>query len=240
MGRDITQCHPKLQELAGKLVKECKRQGLKIAIGECVRTVAEQDALYALGRTKPGKIVTNAKGRNYRSMHQWGVAFDFYRNDGKGAFNEKGGFFDKVGKIGAAIGLEWGGNWKSIKDKPHFQLPDWGSTPSELIGLYGTPGNFKKTWKEPGRKLSKPTTTVTTKSSREDILWLQQKANLVIVRTGLKDADGRKLAALKEDGIYGKKSREFVKALWNLLGWKNNDTIGNAGRKTLAFLDQWM
>ena len=49
--RDITLCHPRLQLLAGQLVDECNKQGLKIKIGETLRTVAEQDALYAQGRT---------------------------------------------------------------------------------------------------------------------------------------------------------------------------------------------
>ena len=79
-------------------------------------------------------------------MHQWGVAFDFYRNDGKGTFYDNDGFFAKVGKIGKKCGLEWGGDWKSPKDQPHFQLPDWGSTPSKLKSLYGTPEKFFATW----------------------------------------------------------------------------------------------
>ena len=76
--RDITKLHPLLQEKINQLKIECAKQGLVIAIGECLRTVAEQDALYAQGRTKPGTKVTNAKGSTYSSMHQWGVAFDFY------------------------------------------------------------------------------------------------------------------------------------------------------------------
>ena len=148
MGRDINKCHPRLQELSKKLVSACKGQGLMIGIGECYRTTKEQDALYAQGRTKAGKIVTNAKGINYSSHHQWGTAFDIYRNDGKGAYNDYDGFFAKVGKIGKSIGLEWGGDWKSPVDKPHFQLPDWGSTTARLKRMYGTPENFQKTWKE--------------------------------------------------------------------------------------------
>ena len=70
--RDITLCHPRLQHLAGQLIEECGRQGLSIKIGETFRTVAEQDALYAQGRTEPGNIVTNAPGSNYSSYHQWG------------------------------------------------------------------------------------------------------------------------------------------------------------------------
>lgn len=146
IGRDISLCHPELQKKAEKLVSACRGQGLLIGIGECFRTVAEQDKLYAQGRTTPGNIVTNAKGSSYSSHHQWGTAFDIYRNDGKGAYNDSDGFFSKVGAIGVKIGLEWGGNWTSPVDKPHFQLPYWGSTTTMLKNLYGTPEEFKKTW----------------------------------------------------------------------------------------------
>ncbi len=148
MSRDISLCHPELQKKAEKLVSACRGQGLLIEIGECYRTVAEQDALYAKGRTAPGSIVTNAKGSSYSSHHQWGTAFDIYRNDGKGAYNDSDGFFSKVGAIGVKIGLEWGGNWTSPVDKPHFQLPYWGSTTAMLKNLYGTPEEFKKTWSD--------------------------------------------------------------------------------------------
>jgi hypothetical protein len=152
--RDITQLHPTLQARVEELKTRCKKEGITIGIGECLRTVAEQDALYAKGRTASGAIVTNAKGSTYSSMHQWGVAFDFYLimdvdGDGKtsdDSYNNATGLFDKVGKIGQSIGLEWGGAWKSITDKPHFQLPDWGSTASKLKATYGTPEKFMKTW----------------------------------------------------------------------------------------------
>ena len=147
MARDITKLHPTLQTKVSQLKSECTKAGLKIGIGECVRSVAEQDALYAQGRTKPGKKVTNAKGTSYSSMHQWGVAFDFYRNDGKGTYNNGDKFFQKVGAIGKKLGLEWGGDWKSPVDLPHFQLPNWGSTPSKLKSLYKTPAKFMATWK---------------------------------------------------------------------------------------------
>ena len=81
-------------------------------------------------------------------MHQWYIAFDFFRNDGKGAYNNSDGFFNKVGLIGEAIGLEWGGNWKSFVDLPHFQLASWGSTPDKLKAQYKNPDNFKKSWSE--------------------------------------------------------------------------------------------
>ena len=105
MGRDVTKLHPILQAKIKQLIKECKAVGITIQIGECLRTVAEQDALYAKGRTAPGSIVTNARGKSYSSMHQWGVAFDFYLKmdiDGDGktsddAYNNATKVFNKVG-----------------------------------------------------------------------------------------------------------------------------------------------
>lgn len=170
MSRNITDLHPRLQVLCNQLVSECEKQGIKIRIGECFRTVDEQNELYAKGRTAPGSIVTNARGTSYSSMHQWGVAFDFFLNmdiDGDGAvsddaFNNSTRMFNKVGAIGVSLGLEWGGNWKSIVDTPHFQLPDWGSTASKLKSTYGTPDEFKKTWGNvptPAPVVPKPTPT---------------------------------------------------------------------------------
>lgn len=146
--RNIEDLHPRLQQKICELKRLCEKKGLKIGIGECLRTKKEQDALYAKGRTAPGSIVTNAKGSTYSSMHQWGVAFDFFRNDGSGTYNDTDGFFKKVGEIGKSIGLEWGGDWKKPQDKPHFQLPDWGSTAAVLKKQYKTPDNFIKTWEE--------------------------------------------------------------------------------------------
>lgn len=152
--RDIKLCHPKLQEKAAALLSACRERNITVKIGETLRTAAEQDALYAQGRTAPGNIVTNARGKSYSSMHQWGVAFDFYLDmdvdgDGKAgddAYNNSTGLFEAVGALGKGLGLEWGGDWKSIKDRPHFQLPDWGSTPAKLKSLYKTPEAFMKTW----------------------------------------------------------------------------------------------
>lgn len=154
--RDITQLHPELQKKIAQLQEVCAKNGIAIGISECLRTAAEQDALYAKGRTAAGSIVTNCKGSTYSSMHQWGVAFDFYLimdvdGDGKtsdDAFNDATGLFEKVGKLGQSIGLEWGGGWKSPVDKPHFQLPDWGSTATKLKQLYSTPEKFMATWNE--------------------------------------------------------------------------------------------
>lgn len=152
--RDISMLHPRLQTKVALLKEECSKQGILILFSECLRTVAEQDALYAKGRTVPGNKVTNARGSSYSSQHQWGIAIDFYIDmdvDGDGnkkddAYNNSTGLFDKVGSIAKSVGLGWGGDWKSIKDRPHLYLPDWGSTTTKLKQQYGTPERFMQTW----------------------------------------------------------------------------------------------
>ena len=106
--RDITLCHPRLQKIAAAWIKACAVEGITVAISETLRTAAEQDALYAQGRTKPGNIVTNAKGSSYKSQHQWGIAFDFNLKkdvDGDGkisddAYNDSKGHFKHAAAIG--------------------------------------------------------------------------------------------------------------------------------------------
>lgn len=155
---DIRECHPKFQKAMKKLAKLCAKEHIYFGIGECHRTVKEQDEKWAIGRTIPpiGKTVTNAKGINLSSMHQWYVAGDIYLKmdidrDGKisdDAFNDDTQVFERIGQLAKKCGLEWGGGWTSIKDRPHFQLKDWGSTPYLLKKKYGTPEKFRKTWQK--------------------------------------------------------------------------------------------
>lgn len=214
--RDRTKLHPIAQYKADQLIELCEQNGLIIGIGECVRTVQEQNEKYEQGRTKPGIRVTNARGTTYGSMHQWGIAFDFYRNDGKGAYNESGRFFERVGEIGKRIGLEWGGDWIKPKDRPHFQLPYWGSTPTKLKAKYGNPSKFDDYWHP-----NKPTATVKKGSCRDDVLWVQiQICKLTSIN-------------LVPDGVYGPKTADAILQYQRMLGW---DGTGRAGAKTINAL----
>ena len=168
--KDVTQLHPTLQKKIKELKKLCADNGITIRITECLRTVSEQDALYAKGRTKPGSKVTNCQGKSYSSVHQWVVAFDYVIDqdtdkdgdvDIRDLYNVK--LMNVVGKLGQSIGLEWGGSWKSIVDKPHFQLPDWGSTPAKLKAKYGSPDKFIATW----HKTAKPAKASTDKAFKK-------------------------------------------------------------------------
>jgi peptidoglycan L-alanyl-D-glutamate endopeptidase CwlK len=109
--------------------------GIVIKVLSGLRTYDEQNDLYAQGRTKPGSIVTNACG-SY-SNHNFGVAFDIGVFEGSKYLDESPKY-KAVGVLGTDLGLEWGGNWKTIQDEPHFQLrPKWASNLSERDMLAG-------------------------------------------------------------------------------------------------------
>jgi peptidoglycan LD-endopeptidase CwlK len=94
-----------------------------------LRTYAEQDALYAQGRTTAGPKVTNARG-GY-SNHNFGIAFDVGVFEG-GRYLGESPKYKAVGVLGSELGLEWGGNWKTIVDQPHYQLrPAWATQMAE-------------------------------------------------------------------------------------------------------------
>lgn len=114
--------HPVVRQATERLIERSFDVGVPILITQGLRTVAEQDALYAQGRTKPGNIVTNARG-GY-SNHNFGVAIDFclLKSDGKSVSWEVGAAWMKVVEIAKALGFGWGGDWKSFKDYPHFEM----------------------------------------------------------------------------------------------------------------------
>ena len=120
---------PPVQPLARALIESAARIGIAIKIISGTRTYEEQDALYEQGRSKPGRIVTNARG-GY-SNHNFGVAFDIGVFEG-GRYLDESPAYKAVGALGKQLGLEWGGDWKSIQDEPHFELrPAWARDMSE-------------------------------------------------------------------------------------------------------------
>lgn len=127
----IAKLHPSVRTEVAKIVNECNDNltgRAQVRISQGLRTFEEQDALYAQGRTKAGKKVTNAKGG--QSIHNYGLAVDIVLIiDGKTASwdtakdwdNDKVADWYECVKIFAKYGWDWGGNWKTFKDLPHFE-----------------------------------------------------------------------------------------------------------------------
>lgn len=117
--RDPKDLHPYVQTLCKRFLAACKSQGLDVIVTSTLRDEDCQNALYAQGRTRPGKIVTNARGG--QSYHNYGLAFDFVPIvAGKARWNEVA-LFRKAGEIAEACGLEWAGRWKTFRETAHCQ-----------------------------------------------------------------------------------------------------------------------
>jgi len=125
--KNIATLTPEAQAAARKWLSAVREAGIKAVIICGTRTFAEQDEIYAQGRTKPGRVVSNAKAGS--SIHNYGCAWDYVVFEG---LNENGGTGDalwdspdmrKAGAIAIEQGLDWGGAWQSFKDIPHIQLP---------------------------------------------------------------------------------------------------------------------
>jgi len=126
---NIAKLLPEVQPIARALVQKAAANGIQIKVISGLRTYEEQDALYAKGRTEPGSKVTNARG-GY-SNHNFGIAFDIGVFAGAKYLTESPKY-RQVGILGMDLGLEWGGNWKTLVDEPHFQLrPAWATNMTE-------------------------------------------------------------------------------------------------------------
>jgi peptidoglycan L-alanyl-D-glutamate endopeptidase CwlK len=129
---NLSDLHPELQPLCRKFIESYEATGRKVKITVTFRSKAEQDALYAQGRTAPGQIVTHSPGGH--SQHEFTLpdgtpaskAFDFSLYDEDGNYIDDGtdDWYADAGAIGKNLGLEWGGDWPdSKKDWDHLELP---------------------------------------------------------------------------------------------------------------------
>lgn len=127
----IADLHPHVRDEVTSIVNEINnvltgRAMFRIAQG--LRTLKEQAAIYAQGRTTKGPKVTNAKAGE--SVHNYGFAVDgVLIIDGKQVSydfkkdfdNDKVADWNEVVKVFAKHGWSWGGSWNSFKDFPHFE-----------------------------------------------------------------------------------------------------------------------
>jgi len=118
--RSLDDLLPVVKRKAEEFRKLCADQGMDILIYCTYRSPEEQNGLYAQGRSKPGKIVTNARGGE--SWHNHRCAFDFVPMvAGKPAWGDTN-LYRKAGVIAESVGLEWAGRWTgSLRETAHCQ-----------------------------------------------------------------------------------------------------------------------
>lgn len=125
VGTSLDDLQPHFRVKVEKWLNDCQAENLFLFIDFTLRTRAEQAALYAKGRKRVGPIwvkvgttVTNAPPGS--SYHEYGLALDVYPLH-MGAPTFATPVSVRVVDLAKRNGLSWGGDWKSIKDRPHFQ-----------------------------------------------------------------------------------------------------------------------
>lgn len=100
-------------------------RGVTVEVISGLRSWQQQAALFAQGRTKPGRIVTKARAGS--SWHNYGLAIDLglfakgtYLDERQPAFAAE--LYAELGKLASSMGIEWAGNWRSFPEGPHFQV----------------------------------------------------------------------------------------------------------------------
>ncbi|WP_425230224.1 M15 family metallopeptidase [Sphingomonas sp.] len=126
--RSLDDLHPTVHAMAQTLLARAAAAGIPLAVTFTFRSMETQAKLYAQGRTAPGKRVTNAKP-GY-SFHNFGLALDVVPaeleklpdwGDIPAHQVRTDQLWAKIGTIGKAIGFRWGGDFGTIKDRPHFE-----------------------------------------------------------------------------------------------------------------------
>ena len=127
--RRLEDLHPRLKPLAEAFLARCEAAGVGVVIICTYRDGAEQNRLYAQGRTAPGKVVTKAKAG--QSAHNFTLdgkpaskAFDICALvDGKLSWDAKAPAWKEAGRIGMELGLNWYGRpGAPFHEMPHFEL----------------------------------------------------------------------------------------------------------------------
>ncbi|MFZ5897296.1 MAG: RHS repeat-associated core domain-containing protein, partial [Myxococcota bacterium] len=119
---------PELEVLAREHIFALRQTGADARVVQGTRTYAEQARRYAIGRTRPGNIVTNAPPGT--SAHNFGAAYDIGFFD-KGQYLGNSPLYTTIGPAAAPGGVVWGRDVPGFPpgDLGHYQLPNWEGLP---------------------------------------------------------------------------------------------------------------
>jgi len=127
--RDLNDLRADVHDLALKHQAACTAAGIDLLIYCTYRSNAEQDAAYAVGRTLPGKIITNQRGGGSKHNNTdaegnpAALAYDCVGQIHGKAMWADDAMYLKIGQLAEGVGLTWAGRWTGkLREKCHMQL----------------------------------------------------------------------------------------------------------------------
>jgi peptidoglycan L-alanyl-D-glutamate endopeptidase CwlK len=136
----IEELAPDVQIKAQELFDKALEAGYELRFVSGRRSCAEQNNLYASGRTKDGPIVTKARGCN--SWHVMGRAIDFEFADRKNPSKRED--YEFIGDLAKSLGWKWGGDFPGFPDMVHVEyhpgksIADFCPDPDNCSSAYDT------------------------------------------------------------------------------------------------------
>lgn len=153
--RSLADLHPEVRGMAIAALGACAGAGLDVLVTCTARSNLEQADLYAIGRTKPGRIATNARpgqsAHNFRigvviaslaldvvpmrnGKPIWGLAGDGIDDNPADDDKDDLELWQKVRAHFEKAGLKSASRWQGkMREWPHFEHP----RTREMMGLTG-------------------------------------------------------------------------------------------------------
>jgi peptidoglycan L-alanyl-D-glutamate endopeptidase CwlK len=114
----------RIEELMEQAQPILAAAGVRLEVISGLRSWQQQAALYARGRTQPGRKVTNAPPGS--SWHNYGLAVDFgifrgatYLDEAEPRTTDR--LYREIAVVARNLGIEWAGDWRTFQETPHFQ-----------------------------------------------------------------------------------------------------------------------
>ena len=222
--RRITSLDSRVQGVAVQFINQAFDElGIKLRVTSALRTIAEQNELF-----KGGKVTKVPGGRSY---HNYGLAIDVVEiKDGKALYSNPK--WKAIAAIGKQLGFEWGGDWKSFVDKPHFQMT-FGLSTLELMqknypNLYteryvgkkkAAPISKGDNTKQPNTKNLKAAVGKGSPNHKSDVQLVQEALNKHGFKTSV-------------DGSCGAQTIKAITEFQRMLGFRKPDARVDPGGKT--------
>lgn len=210
--RNIDDLHPVVARKCRRHIELCAEKGVTVLVTSTLRDDEYQATLYAKGRTEPGGIVTNM---SVTGAHGIGVAYDVVPIVNKKAVWDDHRLWKIIGDVGKSLGLAWGGDWKKLVDKPHFEL-------LEGLSFNDIRSGKRPFWYKGGYMY-------------DEVLKLGSKGENTRHMQIILNKDGY---GLKVDGDFGYGTLAAVKAFQRSQGLKADGFVGPATQTALQRLEK--
>lgn len=121
--RKLSDLTPELKEICEEFKEQCAEAGIDVLVYCTWRGEEEQNKAFAEGKSKL-KYPKSKHNCVDSEGNPASRAFDCVPTKGNLLLWSDAQKYAKMGEIGRGLGLRWGGEFRGLVDKPHFEMKD--------------------------------------------------------------------------------------------------------------------